>query len=772
MALTNEPLVSLYRQYKESTKYALGWLYSVSGLAPANPLPRSGLLEAANRIALRKIEVPVSVISHLRSAVTGRRNVLQIYRSLSASSNGNMDEDNARHETFINRLEDVLQILLPLTAPSSLRSTEKSDLNPISNRFTALQVSDDFNAVGPNVEENFQNVPQVAAHNDAPAAMQSSQLPEDLILEDDDIGEWIELSYFLCVRSSTPRVGGKLISRQEMDAISEQVNECWRQAASKQLPVPLAAWLSTTALHAAVRIFARIRHIAPTFDILVDKWFKHAKKGIKIRFRDIPLLASSFGGRCAEGITLRKIRLLLHHCRSLEEYKTILPNAGARAKPADIIRPHIPGGLDDPIWAHDDLALDQMQESMRQLLVSNRAVAAMEASEKDVHISEPLLPPLRLFLGDESLPTPFQLAYGMEMLLSTYKSFLWSQGNKNTQNCRVLALQFAKEVQRSILDAVSALEGVQNTDNDAAVYYSLLQVQVDHLEGFVREQRFDLYYQSPWVAGCHMVEILDFAFFHGVSLCCELGYVCAVLHLYNALRHLDPPIYKITLLEQLCQLFLQPLFLGTLPKENFSSHFRRAMGQGLDREKTASLDGRSRLSMPCTISERKIDKTRLSLFHELSSFNYQPTIEFWTRVYIDPALRQPSHAQAARVTLEIHSVPFNEPLGRIKTAVMKEFTGELPIMRTDLFAVFCFCTRLLLDVSEIADGDSGLVFQERSSARLGFSVVDMLLREIVDHLRDDSRRRLLRYLRPLNMAKGVFAKVKDDPSLSGYQWSI
>ncbi|GIK06292.1 hypothetical protein Aspvir_001939 [Aspergillus viridinutans] len=756
MALTNEPLVYLYRQYKESTKYAIGWLYSVSRLAPVNPLPRSDLLEAAKRIAIRKIEVPASVISHLRSAVKGRRKVLQIYRTLAASANGATDEDNAKHETFINRLEEVLRVLLPLKASSYLHSTEKSESSPISNRFTALQVSDDSNAVNPNVEtENPENVLQVAVHDDAPAAIDSSQLLENLILEDDDIGEWIELSYFLC----------------EMDVISEQVNECWRQAARKQLPVPLAAWLSTTALHAAGRIFARISHIASTFDILVDKWFKHAKKGIKIRFKDIPQFASSFGGRCAEGFTLWKIRLLLHHCRSREEYKKILPNAGARANPADIIKPLIPGGPDDITWVHDDIALDRMQESMRQLLVSGRAIAAIEASEKDVHISEPLLPPLRLFVGDESLPIPFQLAYGMEMLLSTYKSFLWPQGNKTTQNCRILALLFAKEVQKSILGAVSALEGVHSTEDDAAIFYSLLlQVQADHLDGFVREQRFDLYYQSPWVAGCHMVEILDVAFLYGVSLCCELGYVCAVLHLYNALRHLDPPIHKITLLEQLCQLFLQPLFLGTLPKENFSSHFRRAMGQG--REKTATSDRRSGLSMPCTISERKADGKRLSLFHALSSFNYQPTIEFWTRVYIDPALRQPSHAQAARVSQEIHSVPFSDPLGRIKTAVMEEFTGELPIMRTNLFAIFCFCTRLLHEMGEIADSDSGLCSQEGPSARLGFAVVDKLLGDIVDHLRDGGRRHLLRYWRPLNMAKGVFAKVENDPSLSDYQWSI
>jgi hypothetical protein len=105
MAPNNESLGYLYREYKESTKYTLGWLCSVSRLAPVNPVPLSDLLEGANRIATRKIEVPASVILHLRKAVTGRRKVLKIYRDLTAASNGaeDEDEDNAKHEAFINR---------------------------------------------------------------------------------------------------------------------------------------------------------------------------------------------------------------------------------------------------------------------------------------------------------------------------------------------------------------------------------------------------------------------------------------------------------------------------------------------------------------------------------------------------------------------------------------------------------------------------------------------------------------------------------------------
>lgn len=43
---------------------------------------------------------------------------------------------------------------------------------------------------------------------------------------------------------------------------------------------------------------------------------------------------------------------------------------------------------------------------------------------------------------------------------------------------------------------------------------------------------------------------------------------------------------------------------------------------------------------------------------------------------------------------------------------------------------------------------------------------------IVDHLRDDRKRHLLRYWWPLNMVKKVFAEVGNNPSLSDYRWSI
>ncbi|KAL4912485.1 hypothetical protein BDW62DRAFT_19468 [Aspergillus aurantiobrunneus] len=660
------------------------------------------------------------------------------------------------------RLNDVLEILLPLQPDLSAATKPiptASALSTTMNCFAGLQISDHQDVT--EEESGAPTRPAVDYTEPLPTdPPQTASAPDDdVILQNDDLAEWIELSFFLC----------------EMDGILEQVNDYWRQVANDQFPIPLAACLSTTAFRVVGMISSRISHIAPDHNSLIQKWLKHAQKGVKIRFTGIPQLASSFGGRCAGGFALRHIGQLLYHAKTWDEYQEILPNAGVRQAPAEIFKSCAAGDYDMATFEIDDLALDKMQESMRQLLTSKRAIAAIEPSEKEVHISEPLLPPLRTFLEDPKLPLCFPLVYGMEMLLSTYKAFLWQGTNMTKKNCRIMALKFAKEVREAMSEGVDALEAIRKTgDHSMTLQTLLLEILAGllSLDEYTGEVRFDLYYQSPWVAGCHMVEILDFAYFYGIRLSTELGYVCAVLHLYNALRCLDAPIHRINLLDQLCQVFLEPIFLGLLPKENFSSHFRRAMGQGLYRERPSNTNQHSRLTMASTASKRDIDRHSTSLFYTLTSSNFLPSMDFWTRVYIQPGVKQPSRSQVAQVERELHGVPFNDPLDKIKTALMPEFTGELPIQRTNLFAIFCFCARLLHDLSQIANTDSGIFCAAPRGEHSGFDMVDLLLTEIVDHLRDDGKRLLLRHWRPLNRVKRVFARVDVGVSLSDYQWSI
>ncbi|KAL4888620.1 hypothetical protein BDV59DRAFT_137694 [Aspergillus ambiguus] len=159
-----------------------------------------------------------------------------------------------------------------------------------------------------------------------------------------------------------------------------------------------------------------------------------------------PALSSSTATHCTEEFALRRrISLLLHKCRIWEEGKQILASAGAIVNPVDVIQPHMVSGPCKDVEEaqdHDDRALDQMLKTMWQLLASKGAISELEMSERDIHISEPLLPHLRRFLSDDRSPAPFDLVYGMEMLLSTYKFFLGHVADKARQNCRILSLKF------------------------------------------------------------------------------------------------------------------------------------------------------------------------------------------------------------------------------------------------------------------------------------------------------------------------------------------
>lgn len=113
--------------------------------------------------------------------------------------------ENRKDEYVANRsrLEEVLQILLPLKAKSttSLHSSRQStpggsESCSVSNRFAALDISDPSNVDGNDPAYHLPATP----NNEARATPQPLKGScEDIVLEDDGIAEWIELSLFLNV---------------------------------------------------------------------------------------------------------------------------------------------------------------------------------------------------------------------------------------------------------------------------------------------------------------------------------------------------------------------------------------------------------------------------------------------------------------------------------------------------------------------------------------------------------------------------------------------
>ncbi|EED16367.1 hypothetical protein TSTA_014590 [Talaromyces stipitatus ATCC 10500] len=348
-----------------------------------------------------------------------------------------------------------------------------------------------------------ESITQTTADNEVPAGLPPLQpSPENVILAADAVGDWIELSLFPC----------------ELDTVSEPIYEYWRQAAKGELPVPLAAWLSTVAFHASRRNFMAMNHISPTFENITSRILKEKESVILLQRHTTACLTAWWSlywrnytdhyRRSADYFAGRRIERL--HGSDIDKiHQAILQDARWKQEPADIIRPDMDSQPNMEIF-DDDLTFDLML-SMRKLLASKGAIAGLEISQDNEHICESLLAPLRTFLRDNSEYAfiPFHLMYGLELLLTIYKAFLWQTGDIEKPNCRNLALEFAKEVRRSILEAGSALESSGNQEYTAKESSIRLKVQAAKLDKFSCEQRSDLYYQSPWTAGCHMVEILD-----------------------------------------------------------------------------------------------------------------------------------------------------------------------------------------------------------------------------------------------------------------------
>lgn len=654
----------------------------------------------------------------------------------------------ASRNADLPRLEDILHILQSKQVESQSNNGDYPDIPqrvPVTkesqNRFASLS---SMAAIYENDTVGEDTTPTTKMGEDRHAKNETIVFGDRFVFEDDDLGEWIDLTYFI----------------YSLDAILDQSNKYWMEAANGTLPICLSAWLSSTAFYEVGRRYEKF-----DYDTLLPKWARYRMKPITIQFKDTPGLQSGTR-RFTDLIGLISHGDLLRHYRTSPEHTRIAPKAGGRESPTELIAPISQDNSQFSLL--DRLAMDRMLEHMRQLLATKRAIAAIETPVSPQPVCEPLLPFISRVFCEKELPIPMQLIFGMEILLSSYKAYTWPDGVLNNRNCRTLVLHFALEVKESFSEAKKWIQ--RRTESASVHNLPYLQSVFDGLEAYTREVRFDLYYQAPWTTGCHIVEILTVAMFEGLHLCCDTGYLCALLHLYNALRSIDSNFRQIKLLDQLCEIFRDKLFLGVFPTENFSSHFRRAMGGQLRRKADTHLISRLELSRPIPgMSMRKTGSTRLSNFYDLHTFGYEPSADFWHLNFEGKARWQPTtQREQDEAIRRAYTSPLTLSLEKIKENVAQEFGGPLPVARINYLAVFLFGANSMEELCKSFTAVKEQIFQP--DCDLGFGVVDDLLVQIVDHQRDIAPRLLLPYWRPVNNAKNFFNGLDGKLSLDQFLW--
>ncbi len=96
------------------------------------------------------------------------------------------------------------------------------------------------------------------------------------------------------------------------------------------------------------------------------------------------------------------------------------------------------------------------------------------------------------------------------------------------------------------------------------------------LKAYLHTRGFDLYFQSPWVSGSHVHEILHAFFYYGLRLMSYRKNVGAVVHVYNVLRQ-HTQFEPIPILENICNTFGDLTFPGGRPNRNFRNTCIRYM---------------------------------------------------------------------------------------------------------------------------------------------------------------------------------------------------
>lgn len=111
MASTELPMLPLYQEYKQLTKYVLEWL----GMACRGDNEQSKdqfattleIITAARKVSEMELEVPLSIIKALQDVVKKRRLVYRMYQGLAPGTTDRINSQNGRddqkHMAFIER---------------------------------------------------------------------------------------------------------------------------------------------------------------------------------------------------------------------------------------------------------------------------------------------------------------------------------------------------------------------------------------------------------------------------------------------------------------------------------------------------------------------------------------------------------------------------------------------------------------------------------------------------------------------------------------------
>lgn len=490
-----------------------------------------------------------------------------------------------------------------------------------------------------------------------------------------------------------------------MNDLVRATREIWEQAGEGDIPLVVAALITNVA-------FARFEDVEQRLKLLCDGSDPEVLRTKLMRMHSISTGTEALGPDL-DSPEYQSVDNLQQSWRLLLDLKhgvrgTMLEGETCAPRPSNIL---LRVGSDSK--EADKNCLNMILHNIKQHVLTKSVPTDI------VRAGSPLYAEVGYFLThEENDVNGLRCTFGLRMLLDAYKSFMLTcQRLCKPPSCRLQALKLAQE----------ALPGIGAVLDDSSMpcrCYHTLAFHLGNLEldfkAFLQEKCFDLYYQSPWVSGSHLLEMHETLFYYGLRLFSYRHYVGSVVHVYHVLREFNG-LRSIPLLEQLRDTFNDVLFPGGRPSRNFKACCVRYMGGRLKFRSDASdhKSGSYHMAVPAHTAKatagfglrKEANDTRfayckISLFYHIKERGYHVNESLCSRAHAlaDPCAFGKNHMRhtctPTQPKQEAMSDTSPHELFHLQKAVLTEFAGPFPIARVNFFQVYISCVQIISIVSD------------------------------------------------------------------------
>lgn len=418
---------------------------------------------------------------------------------------------------------------------SHLDSTIASPIGQLKNLYEGLAVA--YECADAEVESITEPDECAECHVDKVRVCRGPQ--KEIRLADDDLGNAIEFASAL----------------QEIQQIVEEVEQCWSNTAKGQIHFVSAAYLTHVGYATLLQIERRLRELDEDISItgLQQKCCvlleRSPKSGEKSAWHGL-----------LEQLSARQ-QAVGHRT---DKHKSAVPSKSlARAQ-----KPH------EFITADNDDShlVTTLLDNALDLVHSKHAPSAI------VRNSTPAYADLGyLMFHPEQKDDKFRLSLSLHLLAQSYSSYVLSlQQPSMAFTARLTALRLAQSAAQSVHELLRDKKCFPCHCAQTLAFH--LQNLEEDLTSFAQHNKWDLLFQSPYVSGSHILEMLDLCHYYGSKLFVYRHYIGALVHSYNVMTQFAG-LEQNPLLEYLCDEFRHTFFPGgQRPTRSFRACWSRYIG--------------------------------------------------------------------------------------------------------------------------------------------------------------------------------------------------